>query len=367
MLKSIPVALVVLYTYMSCNESSDHCGRSLTETVFYEAPVLHDTDTDDAVVSSVEENGRITALIHFNLEQEHRIESGYYSSHDGGESWYWAGRRILDVDDLLAQQVFTWETHPSDSHLRYRHFNMEDISAPIKRMVIQRSTDGGMKWQNVQARIRDSELRLDFIAEHYYHPRKVSTLYVAGQVEAIGPSSFGLYLSEDKGETFKMVLHRERDGSLLNLCFDRQNPDIIYAVASRGIVVKSVDGGKVWRPVPQSDTIAKPYVTEAIAGGTARRVGDRWNIVKEIQVDPAQGNTVYVVTEKGIVKSGDGGKTWLVLPLLAGKADAINNLRINPRDRNCLYAGTGLGLYKSLDQGCTWERVDVKNRIKRKQ
>lgn len=78
-----------------------------------------------------------------------------------------------------------------------------------------------------------------------------------------------------------------------------------------------------------------------------------------IAVDPTNEDVVYVGSEGGLAKSGDGGLTWNYvsdgLP-----SQSIRCIAVDPKSPNIVYAGTGtqsffgVGLYRSDDGGDSW-------------
>ncbi|HUG53735.1 MAG TPA: hypothetical protein VMR21_09040 [Vicinamibacteria bacterium] len=65
--------------------------------------------------------------------------------------------------------------------------------------------------------------------------------------------------------------------------------------------------------------------------------------------------TLIAATSKGVLRSGDGGRSW-VRPVL-GLADEISALAVSPDDIALVVAATRLGFFLSADGGLTWERT----------
>ncbi|HEX7018954.1 MAG TPA: glycosyl hydrolase [Gemmatimonadaceae bacterium] len=131
-------------------------------------------------------------------------------------------------------------------------------------------------------------------------------------------------------------------------------PNEFFFGAVNGGVWKTVDGGRVWTPVFDSQPVAS---------------------IGAIAVAPSSPDTVYVGTGEstlrdsmgygtGMYKSTDAGKSWTHI----GLADTqhIGKIAVNPKNPNVvfvaaighLYAPNAeRGVFRSLDGGRTWKKV----------
>lgn len=77
-----------------------------------------------------------------------------------------------------------------------------------------------------------------------------------------------------------------------------------------------------------------------------------------VAVSPIDPDVVYLASGRNISISGDGGKSWAIVPDTL--PSAASTLAISPSNPNVLYAGIdGMGLYKSTNAGYSWNRVDT--------
>ncbi len=135
---------------------------------------------------------------------------------------------------------------------------------------------------------------------------------------------------------------------ILSVKYDPTNPQVIYLGAAYGGVWKSTNGGQSW--VPKTD-----FEISLSSGALA--------------IDPTNTNIIYYGTGeatysgvsyfgRGLLKSTDGGETWL--NYRAGLPDMtyFSRLVIVPNKPNILFAALGIsGLYKSTNSGESWFQV----------
>jgi hypothetical protein len=143
-------------------------------------------------------------------------------------------------------------------------------------------------------------------------------------------------------------------GRITTLAISRQNPNILYAGAAEGGVLKSTNAGVNWTPLFDDQS--------SLSMGA-------------IAVDPGNDNIVYAGTGEsntsgdsydgaGVFKSTDGGTTWFASGLAATRR--IGKIVIDPLHPATIYvaaigpqfsATPDRGVYKSTDAGTTWTRI----------
>jgi hypothetical protein len=164
----------------------------------------------------------------------------------------------------------------------------------------------------------------------------------------------------------------QANGRVNSIAVDPDNASTLYLGSAGGGVWRSDDGGSTWRPLTDQQISLGIGSSHAIA------------------VDPNHPNTIYAGTSnfallaqsqprpfdlsqsKGILKSVDGGASWVVLgsgvpsgntgnALATFSNTDINTIIVDPADSNRLYAAAGRsvpgGLYRSLDGGSTWTQA----------
>ncbi|MBM3790531.1 MAG: hypothetical protein FJW35_09310, partial [Acidobacteria bacterium] len=131
-----------------------------------------------------------------------------------------------------------------------------------------------------------------------------------------------------------------------------------------GLSVPDSPGGETVRAVAVDP--ADPDLLFIATDRGAYRSGDggtTWSVlafgvddgpVDAFVVDPSNPDRVYAATRSGMFESADGGATWSVIP--GGIAGfEIMALAVDPRDSATIAAGTEHGLFVSKDRGRTWQ------------
>lgn len=143
-----------------------------------------------------------------------------------------------------------------------------------------------------------------------------------------------------------------------------------YFAATVGGLFHSADGGRTWsldnEGVTASGVDAREYLRiqdgssllATYGGGIFRRWAgsDEWERTNSPDgwtkaLTQAADGTLYGATIRGIIRSDNGGSTWMALP--------VDERSLNIRDvitqDGILYVATSEGVYKSGDRGASWE------------
>lgn len=147
----------------------------------------------------------------------------------------------------------------------------------------------------------------------------------------------------------------EVNGRVSSIAVNPNNANMIYQGSSGGGVWRTINGGTTWTPL---------YDQQASLG-----TGEP----SAIAIDPSDTDTIYVGTSgrfvlnisKGILKSTDGGGSWIVLgsdfpasntgnadDLFAG--ESINVILVDPANSSVVYLAATNGLFRSTDGGRNW-------------
>lgn len=184
-----------------------------------------------------------------------------------------------------------------------------------------------------------------------FHPAKDGVIYLGGDVN-------GFYKSEDRGKQWRICNRGLSDYAIYSLAVDAKNPDTVYVGTPSGLC-KSTDAGEHWESLAQTAPKALAITS------------DRNKSVRGLAVDPATG-TVYAGTPSGkVFKSEDGGLSWKKLyELTATGGDAratkggVSSVAVSPGNPKLLVAATtSAGLLKSLDGGETWVELPTPKNV----
>ncbi len=184
-----------------------------------------------------------------------------------------------------------------------------------------------------------------------------------------GATGGGLWKTNDGGTNWLPVTDGQINSSSVGaVAVAPSNPDIVYLgmgeAQLRGNVMQgdgiylSSDAGKSWKHMGLAET----------------------QVISRIQVHPQNPEIAFVAAlgnpygpneDRGIFRTGDGGKTWQKVLYRDNKTGAID-LIMDPNDANTLYAsfwqvyrkpwilwsgGEGSSLYKSTDGGENWQEL----------
>ena len=343
---------------------------------------------------------------------------GVFVSDDGGASW----RRISRETDVEMQDITALAFDPADSQVLYAgtpHLPWKTTDGGVTwhsissgliddsdifsirvdpkhpRLVfasacsgIYRSDSGGDAWVKIQG-IPGTHRRTHVIAED---PRNSDTIFAG--------TTLGLFKSPDGGKTWRHLSSEQVNW----MVFDPGDPRTLYLATEFAGILKSTDSGESFHPMNEGfanhrlSEIASDgkrlYASstyEGLYGGVfvSDDGGLQWSLraneealhgrnLHSLTASPASPGLVFAASEDAILKSVDGGKTWLPVSeprLTAPRAVArtgrpapaahsferihIHALRaMQPeKDKLTLFAGTDAGLFRSANSGTTWEQV----------
>jgi len=259
---------------------------------------------------------------------------------------------------------------------------------------VYRSVDAGRTWKNIG--LRDTRQ----IGAVIVHPKNPDVVLVAALGHAFGPNEErGVFRTADGGRTWAKVLYKDPDTGAIDVVFDPDNPNVVYAslwqmrrqpwyFSSGGPgsgLYKSTDGGLTWthlegHGLPEG---ILGRIGVSVSGGGSGRVyamieaqegglfrsddaGGTWTRVNSdhrfrqrawyyshVFADPSAPDVVYVLNT-GAFRSGDGGKSFELLPLPHGDH---HGLWIDPKDPRHLINGSDGGASISVDRGQTWTQL----------
>ena len=264
---------------------------------------------------------------------------GIYRSTDAGETW-----EFLGLGE--SGQIGGIEIHPDDADVAYAAALGHPFGTNEQRGLF-RTTDGGDSWEKVLF-VSDSVGVIDV----EMHPENPDVLYAGawrGERKpwtiisgCAHPCGDGIWKSADGGETWEQVLTGEDmpEGLIgkIDLGVSAANPDRVYALVeakppAEGLYV-SDDRGETWELVnDRYDLMERPFYYTNVTG------------------HPTDPDGVFVNAEGAFFESADGGRTFEAIPTPHGDN---HDMWINPENPDILIQSNDGGANVSLNGGETW-------------
>jgi len=293
---------------------------------------------------------------------------------DGGATWHSISSGLIDDSDIFSIRV-----DPSHPQLVF-------ASACSG---IYRSDSGGEAWRKIQG-IPGTHRRTHIIAED---PRNSDTIYAG--------TTLGLFKSPDGGKTWRHLSSEQVNW----MVFDSADPRTLYLATEFAGILKSKDSGETFQPTnagfanhrlseitTDGKLLYASSTYEGLYGGifVSSDGGLQWSLraneealhgqnIHSLTASAAGADPVFAASEDAVLKSVDGGKTWLAVseprPVATRTAaartgrtvqathssgrvhiHALRAVRLE-KDKLVLFAGTEAGLFRSSNSGASWEQV----------
>lgn len=229
-----------------------------------------------------------------------------------------------------------------------------------------RSVDEGRTWIAVGEGLPENAISSPTI--HSLNPGSARTVYVlAGEAERRG-----LFRSTDSGATFELILRPAAFSPELLAVRDGPDGDLLLLAGDEFLSI-SKDGGVTWedRRIPGPGTAMVLLAGDRLWVGGAGWIayseddGESWRqfplpagtVPRQLLTTNRGPEQLYVLHEKGLLRSDDRGRTWqaLAIPTNAG----ITSLTIDPLVWQTLFIGDAAGrVWRSDDWGETWQRLN---------
>lgn len=219
---------------------------------------------------------------------------------------------------------------------------------------IWKSVDAGKTW--AFAGLPDSR----HVTRIRVHPKDPNLVYAAVLGHLYGPNETrGVYRSTDGGATWDCVHFVNVEVGAVDLAMDPANPRVLYASMWRVrrtpfSLSSGGDGSSLWKSADGGDTWTELSKNEGFPKGTLGIIG--------VSVSASDPENVYAIVEAeegGVVRSRDGGKTWVRTNedrALRQRAWYYSRLYADPKDSEVVYV-LNVEFHRSKDGGKTFESI----------
>ena len=129
-------------------------------------------------------------------------------------------------------------------------------------------------------------------------------------------------------------------GDARALAADPRDPRTIFLGTANGNLYRSDDAGRRWRRQEPGFPLRGMSLDDIVVDPRGALFVGYWSVAG---------------SGGGVARSEDGGRTFRVLPDIAGQA--VRALALAPSDPDTLVAGTTSGIFRSRDGGRSWTRI----------
>jgi hypothetical protein len=222
------------------------------------------------------------------------------------------------------------------------------------------SKDGGVTWAHVNPTVSGEdtieEIQLIDTGTH-------SACRVYAMIWSNGRKDFRAAVSNDYGQSFELLT---RDVGIV--VESRADSNVLYgSIPRQELLGISRDNGAKWIPLPASSEFWRPIYYNPSRGyfRSWKEYPDdkEWPPlapIVQIESDPTHPQWIYVLTEKGLYISRDGGQSFRLATLAQGRVRSIDRIAVDPINGRFVYAALEFGqFYRSSDYGCSWQQMKL--------
>lgn len=218
---------------------------------------------------------------------------------------------------------------------------------------LYRTRDGGKTWGAVESLTGEQVKGLcaiDVLHNRFVNAGKLDTrvvIHAGGRVG--GPAT--LLRSLDGGDHWKIIDMTPHTAMILDVKFFDAMNGVVFGASDSDVeksharIVRTQDGGVTWKTVYESK---RPFEITWKGSFPSAKVG--YATVQSYDPDPA-------VTQRYVVKTTDGGRSWKELPLVDDAK--VREFGIGFRDERIGWIGTSTTGFQTVDGGKSWTPVEM--------
>jgi photosystem II stability/assembly factor-like uncharacterized protein len=221
------------------------------------------------------------------------------------------------------------------------------------------------------------------------NPKNTNEIYI-GAIESKRARLYRTMNLEKANEAKEVYTEPKSGPSFVSIKVDPKNDNIVYALLSSGVLLKSYNKGLDWVLATnlRSTVIGlelNPDNTEnilvfgitsifnSIDGGfsfeeSVPRLKSRpvtGSQITSFAVNSNNFNEIYIGSTGELLRTEDGGKTWINISILTPNLSlSVTNIRVGESDPNVIYYNVGTVLYASSNKGETWNTSDLSTIVK---
>jgi photosystem II stability/assembly factor-like uncharacterized protein len=268
-----------------------------------------------------------------------------YATVDGGKTW---SEQLSQSGTYFRTVGFVDAMNGFAGNIGTDYFPNVSDTRPLYR-----TRDGGKTWRVVES-LTEEQVKglcaIDILHNRFVDAGKLESrvvIHAGGRVG--GPAK--LLRSLDGGETWQVIDMAPHTAMILDVKFFDAMNGIVFGASDADVqrsharILRTDDGGKTWKTAYESK---RPYEITWKGSFPSRNIG--YATVQSYDPDPAN-------SQRYVVKTTDGGKTWRELPLVNDAK--VREFGIGFYDERLGWVGTSTGGYQTRDGGATWTFVEM--------
>ncbi len=220
--------------------------------------------------------------------------------------------------------------------------------------------DGGVNWLPIPAARIDARLAngakvkgicaIDVLKKSSIYQGQFQERTIIHAAGRVGGPPF-VMRSLDQGQSWKVSELSAICGAIMDVkFFDESNGLLCASTAAdaanaNALILRTIDGGSTWQPVYRSKRLFELCWKMSFP---TREVG--FATIQNYNPDKAQ-------TQRVVVKTTDGGRTWTELPLV--NDFNVRQFGVGFVSPQVGWVGTTTGGFQTVDGGATWSKVEL--------